>query len=423
MSEVRQAAREEGVVIVGAGQAGGRAAESLRNSGFKGRITLIGDEHEKPYERPSLSKEMLLDASQESITWVHREEFFDAERVDFRRGVSAVEIVRQARRVHLSDGGSVAYGALILATGARPRELDLPSRPETGALYLRTLADSRRLRAELPRARNVAVVGAGFIGLEVAAAARARGCCVTIVEATRSLLGRVAPAEVGSFYERLHRRHGVLFRLGTKVVGVGRREDQPFVQTDSGEKIDYDILVAGIGVIPNDSLAAEAGLSVDRGIVVDEFGATTDPAIFAAGDVARQFSGRLGRHVLLESWSNAQNQAIAVAKNIGGDGAPVPYNAVPWFWSDQYGQNLQMYGLAELGGEILIRGSFEDKSWILFQTLNGRVTSMVGLNAARDLRAGRDLIGSEMSRSLLTNKDMSLGELARQVRHQPVPLP
>jgi NADPH-dependent 2,4-dienoyl-CoA reductase/sulfur reductase-like enzyme len=423
MSETRRAARADGVVVVGAGQAGGRAVESLRNSGFIGRVTLIGDEHERPYERPSLSKEMLLDQSAEAIVWLHHEEFYETQDVEFRPGIRATSIDRQARRVHLSDGGSVGYGALILATGARPRQLELAADAAARVMYLRTLVDSRKLRQQLPAARSVAVVGAGFIGLEVAAAARQRGCSATIIEAARAPLGRVAPAEVGSFYEQLHRRHGVLFRFGTQVADVDQADGQRIVRTDSNELVGCDILVAGIGVIPNDDLAADAGLSVNRGIVVDEFGAASDPSIFAVGDVARQFNRRLGRHILLESWSNAQNQAIAIAKNIGGDDAPAPYDAVPWFWSDQYGQNLQMYGLAEPGGETVMRGSFDDKSWILIQTLNDRITSMVGLNAARDLRAGRDLIGVEASRSALVNRDTSLGELSRRLRHLPVPLP
>jgi len=418
MGEARRAARTDGVVIVGAGQAGGRAAESLRNSGFTGSVILVGDETERPYERPSLSKEMLLDTSRETVSWLHAPAFYADQEIDLRCGVSAMAIDRSTRRVHLSNGDSIPFGVTILATGARPRPLVLRGHAEQSTFMLRTLADARKLRAELSEGRNVVIVGAGFIGLEVAAAASQRGCRVTVVEAAPAPLGRVVPPEIGLFYEQLHRRHGVSFRFNTQVTGVTQRGAQHVVETNTGQEIPCDMLLVGIGIIPNDSLAADAGLEADRGIVVDQYGATRDPLIFAVGDVARQFNPRLGRHILLESWQNAQNQAMAVARNLGAESAPIPYDAIPWFWSDQYGLNLQMYGIAEAGGEITMRGRFEDKSWIMFQTFEGRIVGMIGLNAARDMRGLRDFIGREASKSELANTDVALSELVRRAKPQ-----
>jgi NADPH-dependent 2,4-dienoyl-CoA reductase/sulfur reductase-like enzyme len=417
MSKLRDQALEGGVVIVGAGQAGGRAAETLRRQGFTGRITLIGDEAERPYERPSLSKEMLLDPSCETIAWLHGPEFYAAQNIDLKLGIAATAIDPQARRVMLSDGSSVDYGVLLLTTGAQVRRLDVPGAGDR-CHYIRSLEDSRALRGKLVAGKRVVVIGAGFIGLEVAAAAITRGCEVVVIEAADGPLGRVAPAMLRDYYRALHAARGVTFRFGAQVVGIAPRGDGYVVITNGDEAWPADIVVAGIGVIPNSRLAEEAGLACDRGILVDEYGATADPRIFAAGDVARHHNPLLDRSVLLESWQNAQNQAIAIARNIASDGEQTPYAELPWFWSDQYGINLQIYGLLEDGGEFVVRGDPASESWLIVQLVGGRIVFAAGINAARDLRPLRELM---KLRALVAAADIAdtkaaLPELLRRAR-------
>ena len=406
----------KGVVIIGAGQAGGRAAEALRAAGFGGRVTLVGDELERPYERPSLSKEMLCDISSETVTWLHSPEFYQNQGIDLRLGVAATSIDRTYNRVTLSDGSALDYGILLLATGSRARRLNVPG--GDACSYIRSLDDSRALRRDLQPGRRLVIVGAGFIGLEVAAAAIRRGCAVTVVEVGQAPLGRVAPRLLQDFYTQLHARHGVDFRLDTQVVAISDDTERHWVETSSGEKIGADLIVAGIGAIPNTELADQAGLAIDRGIRVDEFGATDDPNIFAAGDVAYHFSPLLGRHILLESWQNAQDQAIAIARNIASDGTPQSYAAVPWFWSDQYEVNLQIYGILATGGELVLRGDPSSPSWMLAQITDGRITFAAGINASRDLRPVRELmkLGAPIEIADLADTTMSTANLLRHAK-------
>ena len=417
MSLLHDEAVARGVVIVGAGQAGGRAAETLRSEGFTGRITLIGDEVERPYERPSLSKEMLLDTSAETIAWLHTPDFYAEQDIALKLGVAAVSIDRDARSVSLSDGASVDYGVLLLATGARVRTLPIPG-AEAHCHYVRSLEDSRALRAKLSTGTRVVVIGAGFIGLEVAAAAITRGCDVVVIEAADAPLGRVAPSLLQDYYRRLHADKGVTFRFGTQVVGIASQGAAAVVTTDTGEAWPADIVVAGIGVIPNAEIAESAGLGCDRGIVVDAFGATDDPRILAAGDVARHHNPLLDRSILLESWQNAQNQAIALARNIARNGEPVPYAELPWFWSDQYGVNLQIYGLLEEDGAFAVRGDPTSAQWLMTQIVDGRIVFAAGINAARDLRPMREIIklGAPVTRADIEDTSIATAELLRRAR-------
>jgi len=417
MSLLRDQALGGGVVIVGAGQAGGRAAETLRSEGFAGPITLIGDEGERPYERPSLSKEMLLDPSCETIAWLHAPEYYAEQGIDLKLGAAATAIDREACQVALSDGSRIGYGVLLLATGARVRKLDVPGAGER-CHYVRSLEDSRALRGKLAAGKRVVVIGAGFIGLEVAAAAVARGCDVVVIEAADGPLGRVAPPMLRDYYRALHTARGVTFRFGAQVVGIAPRGEAYVVTTNSDEAWPADLVVAGIGVIPNAELAEQAGLACDRGIVVDEYGATADPRILAAGDVARHHNPLLDRPVLLESWQNAQNQAIAIARNIASEGAPAPYAELPWFWSDQYGINLQIYGLLEAGGELVVRGDPASETWLMVQLVDGRIVFAAGINAPRDLRPLRELmkLGAPVAASDIADTTVALPDLLRRAR-------
>jgi NADPH-dependent 2,4-dienoyl-CoA reductase/sulfur reductase-like enzyme len=421
--EIRAAARRDGIVVVGAGQAGGRAVEALRGQGFAGRITLLGDEAEPPYERPSLSKEMLLKPEAETIAWVQKPEFYVGQDIALRPGVRATKIDRQARVVALENGEALRFGALILATGARVRKLDLPGAGDETCHYIRTLDDSRALRARLTENSRVVVIGAGFIGLEAAAAAVQRGCSVTVVELGPQPLGRVVPEPIGAYYQQLHAAHGVTFLFNTQLRQLKCEGAQVVVETAAGAALTADTVVVGIGVLPNAELAAAAGLTVDRGIVVDEFGMTDDAHVFAAGDVSRHYNPLLNRHVLLESWQNAQNQAIAIARNLAGEAAPAPYAELPWFWSDQYDINLQMFGLSEADAVTVRRGAPEAKSQMLFQVKKDRIICAIGMNAARDLRAARELmtLGAVVQSAELADAGVPLIELVRRWKRQNAP--
>lgn len=422
LDEARESALARGVVIVGAGQAGGRAAESLRANGFIGRITLIGDEEEFPYERPSLSKEMLCAGDDEVVAWVQQPEFYATQNIDLLIGTRATAVDRTMRTVQLANGDAVEYGALIFASGARARRLPLVG-SEPHCHYLRTLEDSRALRSKLTEGARVVIVGAGFIGLEVAAAAVKLGCTVTVIETGLLPLGRVLPQEIGAYYKALHQGRGVKFMFGIGVERLRRHGEGMVLETTAHDIIAADVLIVGIGVIPNAELASVAGLEVERGIAVDEFGKTADPFIFAAGDVAWHYNPLYGRHVLLESWQNAQNQAIAIARNLASMTAPVPYAEVPWFWSDQYDVNLQMFGISESGAETVIRGDKTQKSWILFQIKDGKMICAIGLNAARELRAARDLItmGVKVVTDELVDTSKPLIELVRREKREQAP--
>ncbi len=372
------------IVILGAGHAGGRAAEALRAAGFKGGVTVVGDENHPPYERPPLSKELLAGTFEVERTYIKPREYYEQAGIALRLGSAAVAIDRQAQRLRLADGGTLPYDSLLLTMGARPRRLSTAGGGGEGIYYLRDIGDCLKLRAVLAAERHLIVIGAGFIGLEAAAVARARGCTVTVVEAAATPLARVAPPELGAFYAELHRGKGVTLHLGAAVTAIEQRGDAAIVRLASGETLAGDAVLVGIGAVPNSELAVAADLSVDDGILVDAHGRTSDPLIFAAGDVTRHFNPLLGRRIRLEAWQNAQNQAIAVAKVMAGGSEP--YAELPWFWSDQYDVNLQTAGVPERWDQIVRRGRAGDGRFTLFYLDRGIPVGGATVNNARDMR-------------------------------------
>lgn len=412
LAAAQRAALRDGIVVLGAGQAGGRAVEALRVGGFAGSITLVGDEAEPPYERPSLSKEMLLNPDAETVAWVHADGYLARQDIVFHSGIAAKRIDRAARRVILADGRGIAYGALILATGRRARRLGIPGSELPSCLYLRNLADSRALRGRLRPDLRVVIVGAGFIGLEVAAAAVQRGCDVTVLEAGEAPIGRAVPVALGHTLRDLHEGHGVRFAFGTQPTRFLPKGDGLVAVVQAGARFEADLAVIGIGAEPNSELAAEAGLAVDNGVVADAFGATSDPMIFAIGDVAAHFNPMLGRRIVLETWQNAQNAAVAIARNLACPDAVAPYAEVPWFWSDQYASNLQIYGLTRPVARNVVRHR-PDGRCLHFQVLDGRLIFAAGIAAARELRAARDLIcaSAPVAESELADPTVSLSDM------------
>lgn len=401
------------IVIVGAGHAGGRAAEALRTAGHQGPITLIGRERHPPYERPPLSKELLHGAIPVEKTYIRPQAYYEEAGIVLRLGQGVEGIERSAQRVRLDGGASLPYDALLLTMGARARRLPLPGADGSRVLYLRDIDDSLALREHLKPGVRLAVIGAGFIGLEVAASARKRGAEVVVLEVAPQPLGRVLPPEIGEFFATLHRKNGVEVRTGVAVSGFEDTGRELRILTRDGETITADVAAVGIGAAPNTELAAEAGLAVDDGVVVDERGVTSDAAIFAAGDVTRHFNPLLGRHIRLEAWQNAQNQAIAVAKIMAG--ATEPFAEVPWLWSDQYDVNMQTAGAPERWERFVWRGSPTDPAFTLFGLDGDRPVAAVTVNNARDMRFARQLIARArpVDAAALADKSVKLQDLCR----------
>jgi 3-phenylpropionate/trans-cinnamate dioxygenase ferredoxin reductase subunit len=380
----------DSIVVVGAGQAGGWAVDTLRREGFAGRVVLIGEEAQVPYERPPLSKGVLAGRQDPESCYLKPRQHYEEIGVELILGVRAERLDREGQRVELSKGEAVAYDRLILATGSRVRRLALPGAELPGVCYLRTLDESLALAARLRDGARAVLVGGGYIGMEVAATARGRGCRVTVVELQDRVMARVVPDELGRYLEAVHRENGVEILTGLGVEGFERRGEELAVLTSDGRALAADTIVVGIGIQPNVELAREAGLEVDDGVLVDEFGRSSDPQILAAGDVARHFNPLLGRRIRLESWQNAQNQAIVVAKGLCG--GTEPYGEIPWFWSDQYDLNIQIAGLPEAWGPIVVRGDMAEGKFVAINLEDGLVTGAVAVNSPRDLRFARRLI-------------------------------
>jgi 3-phenylpropionate/trans-cinnamate dioxygenase ferredoxin reductase subunit len=367
------------IVIAGASLAGAKAAETLRDEGFDGEIVLLGSEPERPYERPPLSKGYLLGNDERDSVYVHTADWYAEHGVDLRLGATVTAIDRGTTTVAVSGpagDGEVSYDRLLLATGASPRRLDFPGSDREEVLYLRTLGDSDRLRSAFQPGARVVVAGAGWIGLETAAAARSAGCLVTVLEPQPGALHDQLGPELGAVFTELHENHGVEFRFTERAV-----EFRPgMVITSGGAEVPADVLVVGIGAAPNDDLAARAGLEVANGVLTDAGLRTSDVNIFAAGDVANSFNPLLGRRVRVEHWANALNGGPAAARSMLGQS--VTYDRVPYFYSDQYELGMECAGLPSPGSydQVLYRGDPATLEFIAFWLSGGAVIAGMNVN-------------------------------------------
>lgn len=375
-----------GVVIVGAGQAGAWVARSLRGSGYSGSITLLGREPFQPYERPTLSKSVLSGEQAHPPVLLTAQQC-DALNVDFRPNTEVIGIDRKAHEV-TCVGGAFGYSKLVLTTGGRPRKLTCPGAQLPGVHSLRTIEDARAIGEALQPGKRMLIVGGGWIGLEIAATARKKQVQVTIVEAGGRVCARSVPPIISNVILEWHRAAGVEVRLSTVVTLIDRGTWRPLRVTMSNwGSEEFDVVVIGIGLEIDTGLAESSGLAVSDGIVVDQEGRTSDPDIYAAGDVANQPSSWTRGRLRLESWSNAQNQAIAVGKALAG--MAVAYDDVPWFWSDQYDKNLQVLGIPSNDLDSVLRGSLQGDSFSVFQLSDGKVHSVMAVNAPRDIKAAK----------------------------------
>ncbi|MBO0804232.1 MAG: FAD-dependent oxidoreductase [Nocardiopsaceae bacterium] len=368
-------------LIVGGGLAGAKAAETLREEGFDGQVVLFGDEPEVPYERPPLSKEYLHGKAERESTFVHPEAWYAERDIDLRTGVPVTAIDRSAHRVEF-QGGSLGYDKLLLATGASPRRLDIPGADLDGVHYLRGLGDSDALREAFRHGARVVIVGAGWIGLEAAAAARDADCSVTVLEPQPTALHGALGPELGAKFAKLHASHGVEFRFGesaSELHGDASRHVRS-VLTSSGATLPADVAVIGVGAAPNDELASAAGLEVADGVLTDAALRTSDPDVFAAGDVANSLSPLLGRRVRVEHWANALNGGPAAARSMLGQ--DVVYDRVPYFYSDQYDLGMECSGLPPVGSydQVVYRGDADGLEFIAFWLKAGAVVAGMNVN-------------------------------------------
>jgi 3-phenylpropionate/trans-cinnamate dioxygenase ferredoxin reductase subunit len=399
-------------VIVGANLAGGAAASTLRDEGYDGPLTMIGAESHPPYERPPLSKEYLRGETTFEASYLRPPAWYENAGIDLRLGTRAVSIDPAGHEVRLEDGTPVEYEQLLLATGGRPRRLEVPGANLEGILELRTVEDADRIRAEADRATKVVVIGAGFIGCEVAASLRSTGSDVEVVEVFDAPLVRVLGSEVAAVIESIHRDHGVRFHFGQSVTSFEGRRRVEAVTTDRGTRIEGDLVITGVGIVPNVELARQAGIATDNGILVDDRCRTSVDAIFAAGDVANHDHPVFGRRLRVEHYDNALKQGAAAARNmLGRDEA---FADPHWFWSDQFGHNLQYIGFAPEWDRLVVRGSIEERRFVAFYLKDGLVRAAVGLDRGKDVRRSAGLVTSArpVDPVSLADEDVDLRTLA-----------
>ena len=400
------------MVIVGAGHSGGTLAALLRQYGFAGPITLIGDEPIAPYQRPPLSKAWLKGETDAEALMLKPQSFYREHGIDLRLNISATSIDRSARQVRLKGGETIGYDVLVLATGARARRLIIPGADLAGVLELRSAADAEKLKAVLGSGRRLAVIGGGYIGLEAAASGRALGAEVVVLEREPRLLARVACAVLSSFFQAYHEARGVIFELGASIVAIeGEQGRVSGVRLADGRSIACDAALVGVGALPNDDLAREAGLDRANGVMVDLAARTSDPAIFAIGDVTFRPMPHYDRAHRLESVANALEQSKQAAAAIAGRPAPAP--EVTWNWSDQYDLKLQIAGVPFDADEILVRGDPAGARFAVFHLRDGCVRAVEAVNAPPEFMMGKQLIASRrpVARDRLADPTISMKEV------------
>jgi 3-phenylpropionate/trans-cinnamate dioxygenase ferredoxin reductase component len=404
------------IAIIGAGQCAAAAAAALRSRGFDGEMAIIGAEADLPYERPPLSKDYLLGKTTADKLRIRDPEWFTEHDIRLHLSTSVRQVDPRDRLLHLSDGGALGYDVLLIASGGRPRPL--PGVTDDRVVYLRTRQDADALSERIRTAGEVVILGGGFIGCEIAAAARALGAQVTILEMQGALLQAALGPGVGALIGGIHRAAGVTVRTGEPVHAVTADPDGLVVDTDRGE-LRCGLLLVAIGMVPNAEFLADSGLKISGGVVVDEYCRTSIDGIYAAGDVAVTYHPGHGAHLRVEHYDNAIKQGTAAAAAMLGDGEP--YADPHWFWSDQYQHNLQSVGLAHRYDQEVLRGSAEDGSFSVFYLADGVVQSVFALNRPKDVSVGKRMVAGQLRPDprVLADTGADLRELIRPPRRNP----
>jgi 3-phenylpropionate/trans-cinnamate dioxygenase ferredoxin reductase subunit len=397
-------------VVVGAGLAAAKATEQLRESEFEGEIVVYGDELHLPYERPPLSKGYLMGSSPLSGATVHDQRWYDGKGVELRLGTEVTGIDLNDKLLRTTSG-THTYEKLLLATGAAPRRLTMADESGAPVAYLRTIEDSNRLRAAFIPGASIVIVGGGWIGLEVAAAARTAGCEVTVLESLELPLLRVLGTEVAERFASLHREHGVDLRTGVQLSSVETHHDRALLTLADGGRVEADLLVVGVGVAPRSGLAEDAGLECDNGVLVDEYLRSSDASVFAAGDVANAFHPGLGRRLRVEHWDNAIRQGQVAARNMLGD--QVGYDRLPYFFTDQYDVGMEYVGNVGPEGhdEVVLRESTQGDRFTAFWLQQGRVLAGMHVNDWDAIDPIRALVGTTPDLAALRDAAVPLAEL------------
>lgn len=382
----------EHVVVIGGGLAGAKTVEALRDQGFEGAVTLIAAESDLPYERPPLSKGFLAGSAPFEEAVVHPQEWYTEHSIHLRRGERVTAIDPGAHQVSVDDGSTIGYDKLVLATGSVPRTASLPGAAAHGVHQLRTRADAEQIRAEFGKGRRLVIIGGGWIGLEVAATARGAETAVSVIEPSELPLARAIGPQVAAVYAEVHRAHGVDLRTSTTAAEILTEDGRATgVKLTDGEVIDADAVVIGIGAVPVVDLAESAGLAVDNGVLVDAGLRTSDPDIYAVGDIANQQHPRLGRRVRVEHWATALNQpAVAVTNLLGGS---AEYDELPYFFSDQYDLGMEFYGDISTAARVVIRGDLEAREFVAFWLdSDTHITAVMNVNVWDVIDAVKPLI-------------------------------
>ena len=401
----------EELVVIGGGQAAIQCIASLRKEGYSGSINLVGEENHLPYQRPPLSKGFLSGATESDRLYLKKIEFFQENSIQLNLGITADRIDRDNCIVHLSDDKSIGYDKLVLATGSRVRKLKFPGSDLQGINYLRGIDDAKLLKDRLLKSKNLVIVGAGYIGLEVAAVAAEFDTKITVIEMADRVMNRTVDPIISAYYQELHSENGVDFILNESLEKVDGNKIVEQVICSGGSSIQADILVIGAGVIPNIELAEESGLSCDNGISVDEYGQTEDTKIFACGDCTNHPNEKLNRKLRLESVHNAMEQSKTVASSIMGN--KTAYNQIPWFWSDQYDHKLQIVGLSGDHDEVLIRGDQAESKFMLFYLKGEELIAVDAVNNPKEFLICRKLVENKVKISSddILNQSKNLNDL------------
>jgi 3-phenylpropionate/trans-cinnamate dioxygenase ferredoxin reductase subunit len=398
-------------VVVGSSLAGGTAAATLREEGFDGRVILIGEEPQAPYERPPLSKEYLRGEQPFEDALVRPRDFYASNDIDTLFGTRATRLNPVDKTIELSGSDRVRYDKVLIATGSRNRRLPIPGLDLEGVYGLRTVEDCDRIRGEIRPGRRAAVVGMGFIGSEIASSLRQLGVEVVVIEAGKVPLHRVLGEEVGRIMEHIHRDHGVDMIFEEQVSGFEGRGRVERIVTQSGGRIECDFAVVGVGVEPVVDVVMGSGIEVDNGLVVDEYCRTNAEGVFAAGDVTNHYHPIFKQRMRVEHWHNALNQGAAAARNMMGMGSV--YDGIHWFWSDQYDYNLQYVGFHKDWDKLVVRGSLENRDFIAFYVKDGLIAAAIGMNRGRDIRRATALIKARaaVETNQLRDDDVDLRKL------------
>jgi len=399
------------VVIAGAGHGAGQVVATLKQKKFSGRIVLVGDEPHLPYQRPPLSKKFLAGNLSADRLYYKPAEFYEDSQIDVRLETRVDSIDRLAHKLRTEGGDEISYDKLVLALGSRVRKVAVPGSDLPGVHYLRNIADVDAIRAHATSGKRLVIIGAGYIGLEVAAVCRQLGLEVTVVEMADRVMSRVVSANVSDFFQLEHTNHGVKLLLSTSLAAFEGKRRVKSVITDTGQNIAADLVVVGIGIIPNTELAKAAGLEVDNGIVVDDQCRTADPDIYAIGDCTSHPNSIYGQHLRLESVHNALEQAKTAASNICGIEAH--YSQVPWFWSDQYDLKLQIAGLSQGYDTVVLRGDPASRSFACLYLKDGSLIAVDAINAPREFMQSKALIASHaiLDPEQLTDIDVAIKDL------------